>query len=218
MGVLDEVIKSALDECEKKELFTFVEATSYKFWENYGFQSAVTHRYYELNERHFENVAIKDVWEDASAEELKSVYDSFMKLFDGYKVRTLHDFEQLLKQCEATHERILITRHKNEVKGYIHFYVDHNHVKVKELIYLGSNAFLRLCKAALAQHDLIILELSEAEHIEKLFPLAIPRKRVSVMVRCNNLPLFNKLFNSKVKTSKDAYALAKKPKFMNEKY
>ena len=38
------------------------------------------------------------------------------------------------------------------------------------------------------------------------------------MVRCNNFPLFNKLYNCKVKTSKDAYALSKKPKYMNEKY
>ena len=54
---LDECLKNVIDECEKKALFTFVEATSYKFWENYGFQEGTLHRYYELNERHFENVS-----------------------------------------------------------------------------------------------------------------------------------------------------------------
>lgn len=217
-SALDECLRSVLDECEKKALFTFVEATSYKFWENYGFQEATTHRFYELNANHFENVTKNDVFEDATAEELKEVYDAFMKHFDGYKVRSLHDFEEIIHQARMTNERILIARRKNQPMGYIRFNIENKQVKVKEIIYLGSNAFLRLCKAALGVNDVIFLELSEAEHIEKLFPLAIPRKRISIMVRCNNFPLFNKLYNSKVKTSRDAYALTKKPRFMNEKY
>lgn len=215
---MDECLKSVLDECERKALFTFVEATSFKFWESYGFQEATIHRYYELNERHFENVSQNDVFEDASCEEMKEVYDAFMKHFDGYKCRSIHDFELIQTEAGMMNERILIARRRNKPMGYIRFAVENRQVKVKELIYLGSNAFLRLCKAALGTHELILLELSEAEHVEKLFPLAIPRKRTAVMVRCNNFPLFNKLYNAKAKTSKDAYALAKKPRFMNEKY
>ena len=215
---LDECLKSVIDECEKKALFTFVEATSYKFWENCGFQEGTQHRYYELNERHFENVSQNDVFEDAQAFELKEAYDEFMKHFDGYKVRSLHDFEVMIKEANSMNERILIVRHRAKPMGYIRFSTEKKQVKVKEIIYLGSNAFLRLCRAALGLNDLIILELSEAEHIEKLFPLAIPRKRCAVMVRCNNFPLFNKLYNARVKTSKEAYLLTKKPRFMNEKY
>lgn len=215
---LDECLKNVIDECEKKALFTFVEATSYKFWENYGFQEGTLHRYYELNERHFENVSQNDVFEDASALEMKEVYEAFMKHFDGYKVRSLHDFELMIQEAKSMNERILMVRHRAKPMGYIRFSTEKKQVKAKEIIYLGSNAFLRLCKAALGTNDLIILELSEAEHIERLFPLAIPRKRVEVMVRCNNFPLFNKLYNARVKTSKEAYALTKKPRFMNEKY
>ena len=171
-----------------------------------------------MNKDHFENVSQNDVFEDATAEEMKEIYDSFMKHFDGYKCRSIHDFELMIQESRILNDRILIVRHKNRPMGYIRFTEENRQVKVKELIYLGSNAFLRLCKAALGQRDLIILELSEAEHVEKLFPLAIPRKRSAVMVRCNNLPLFNKLYNSKVKTSRDAYAFVKKPRFMNEKY
>lgn len=215
---MDECMKSVLSECDKKALFTFVEATSIKFWESYGFQEATIHRYYELNERHFENVSSKGVYDDPSALELKKIYDEFVKHFDGYKCRSLHDFEIMIEEAKMMNEVILIARNGNELFGYIRYSIENKYVKVKELLYLGSNAFLRLCKVALAQHDYILLELSEAEHIEKLFPLVIPRKRMAVMVRCNNLPLFNKLYNSKAKTSKDAYALSKKPKYFNEKY
>lgn len=217
-SAMEECMKSVLDECERKALFTFVEATSFSFWENFGFQEATSHRFYELDQRHFEKVKRTDVYENATAEELKQLYDEFMTHFDGYKVRSHEDFKKMMKECDASNERILIARHHDQPAGYIRFSVEGKYVKVKEVIYLGSNAFLKLCKAALAQHDILLLELSEAEHIEKIFPLALPRKRVSVMVRCNNFPLFNKLYNTKVKTSKDAYAFSKKPKFMNEKY
>lgn len=217
-SAMDECMKSVLSECERKALFTFTEATSVKFWETYGFQEATIHRYYELSERHFENVTVKGVYNNPTANELKGIYDQFVMHFDGYKCRTVQDFERMIEEAKMTHEYILIARNGNKPMGYIRYVIEGKHVKVKELMYLGSNSFLRLCKVALAQHDYILVELSEAEHIEKIFPLSIPRKRVAVMVRCNNIPLFNKLFNSKVKTSKDAYALTKKPRFMNEKY
>lgn len=217
-SALDECMKSVLEECEKKVLFTFVEATSFKLWENYGFQEACVHRSYELNDRYFEQVVSKDVYENVNSSELKVIYDEFMKHFDGYPLRSFGDFDRMIEESKMLNERILIARHRNKPMGYIRFLVEGKHVKVREIIYLGSNALLRLCKAALAQHDTILIELSDAEKLEKLFPLAIPRKRVSIMVRCNNFPLFNKLYNSKIKTSKDAYALSKKPKYMNEKY
>ena len=217
-GAVDECMNSVLEECERKVLFTFVEANSFKFWENYGFQEACTHRFYELDHRYFEDVGTQGIYEDATIEECKLVYDSFVKHFDGYKKRNYHDFEMMFNESKAANERILVARHDNKPMGYIHFVLEGKHIKVREIIYLSSNALMRLCKVALGQRESILLELSDAERIEKMFALAIPRKRVAVMVRCNNFPLFNKLYNCKVKTSKDAYALSKKPKYMNEKY
>lgn len=217
-GAIDECMSSVLEECERKTLFTFVEANSFKFWESYGFQEACTHRFYELDHRYFEGVSIQGVYEDATVEECKVIYDLFVKHFDGYKKRSHHDFEMIFNECKTSNERILVARHNDKPMGYIRFCLDGKHVKVKEMVYLSSNALMRLCKGALGQRESILLELSDAERIEKMFALAIPRKRVSIMVRCNNFPLFNKLYNCKVKTSKDAYAVSKKPKYMNEKY
>ncbi|MGN1344231.1 MAG: GNAT family N-acetyltransferase [Traorella sp.] len=215
---LDECMKSVLDECEKTVLFTFVEATSFKFWENYGFQEGCIHRFYELNDRYFTQVTTQEVFEDATSEELKDIYDHFVVHFDGYPIRDIHYFERMIQECKALNERIFIVRNRTKPMGYLRFNIEGKQVKVKEIVYLGSSALLKLCKAALGNHDSIIVELSNAEKLEKLFPLAIPRKRLSIMVRCNNFPLFNKLYNSKVKTSKESYDLSKKPKYMNEKY
>lgn len=217
-GYMSQCMKSVLDECENKVLFTFIEASNPKLWETFGFQSAVTHRFYELNASHFVGISDKGVSEDATAQELKECYDTMMTHFDGYRIRNIAYFERMLKEAKQCKERIFIARSNSGVQGYIRFSEHKGVVKVRELNYTGGNACSRLLKAALKQNHEILIEVSEAEHLEKIFHLALPRKRVSVMVRCNNFPLFNKLFNTKVKTSKEAFALGKKPKYMNERY
>lgn len=217
-GYMSECMRSVLDECEKRVLFTFVEATNPKLWESFGFQKAVTHRYYELGHYHLPEIECHDIFEDATAEECLSVYEAFVQHFDGYKVRSLEDFNYMLTEAGQCHERVLVHRVNGIPKGYIRFVVLNQQVKVKEVVYLGGNTLLKLCRSALAQHETLVLEVSEAEHVEKLFPMALPRKRVAVMVRCNNLVLFNKLYRTKVKNSKDAYAVGKKIKYLNEKF
>lgn len=217
-GYMSECMRSVLDECENKVMLTFVEASNPKLWESYGFQTAAIHRVYELYPDHFESIEIKGIQENISAEILKQIYDEFIQLFDGYKERTLRDFEHIILEANQCHDRLLIVYNGNKPVGYIRARVVGMQVKVKEVVYLGSHALQILLAAALGNRDCIIMEVSEAERLEKIFPLAIARKKLAVMVRCNNLPLFNKLFNERVKTSKDAYAIGKKPHYLNERF
>ena len=217
-GYMSQCMQSVLDECENKVLFTFIEASNPKMWERFGFQNAATHRYYELNASHFTAISSKGVSEDLTAEDLKHCYDEMMKHFDGYRIRDLHYFETMIKEAKQCKEHIYIARSSQGPQGYVRFQEQNGVVKVRELLYTGSNACCRLLKAALGKNHEILIEVSEAEHLKKIFNLAIPRKRTAIMVRCNNFPLFNKLFNTKAKTSKEAYAIGNKPKYMNERY
>lgn len=217
-NMMDQCMKSVLDECNRKALFTFAYASNPKMWEGYGFQCALQHRTYEFTPDFFSKTTSEGVSADIHADEMLSMYNMFMERFDGYKVRTLQDFEYIIKEASECHERIFVVRIQGQCQGYIRFAIHNKQVRVKELIYSGSTSLCRLLKAALAQHDSIIVEVSEAEHLEKVFPLALPRKRMAVMVRCNNFPLFNKLYGVKVKTSKEAYDISKKPCYMNERF
>lgn len=217
-GYMSECMKSALDECENKVLFTFVEASNPKLWESFGFQTAVVHRVYELYPENFDSIEIKGIKDNVSADILKQIYDEFIQLFDGYKERTLQDFEHMILEATQCHDRLLVVYNGEKPVGYIRARVVGLQVKVKEIVYLGSIALQILLVAALGNRNSIILEVSEAERLEKIFPLAIARKKLAIMVRCNNLPLFNKLYNERVKTSKDAYAIGKKPRYLNERF
>lgn len=218
-GHMQECMASVLDECDKKVLLTFAEASNPKLLERFGFQPASVHRTYDLPAKYFDKATTIGITDTYTAEELLAAYEQFMEHFDGYKIRNAKMFERMIKECLHCGEQLLAYRDgKGRVRGYVRFRSRKDHVKVSECIYSGSTVLTKLLKAAVGKHNELRLEVSEAEHLEKVFPLAMSRKRVYTMVRCGNLPLFNKLYNTSVRTSKDAYAIGFKPLYLNEKY
>ena len=80
---------------------------------------------------------------------------------------------------------------------------------------MESIALQRMMKEILGDHEAIIVEVSQSEKLEKIFTLAIPKRSAFMMARINSYPLFNKLFNAKAKTPKEAYAILKKPLWLS---
>ena len=218
-GYMQECLKNCLDECDNKTLFTFVEAHNPKFFEQFGFQEASVHRSYDLQAKYFEKVSTNGISDEFTAKELMQLYRSFTKHFDGYRLRDEHYYERMMKECLECGEKLIICRN-NQGKpiGYARSVVRNGNVRVKECVYEGSVALCKLLKASLSHYPYLHLEVSEAEHFDKVFPLCVSRKRVFTMVRCNNIPLFNKVYNAKARTSHEAYFLGDKPKYMNERY
>ena len=64
----------------------------------------------------------------------------------------------------------------------------------------------------------ITVTVSQSEKLERLFPLTIPKKSAMTMARINNYELFNKLYNCKAHSPKEAFAMLKKPVFLNESF
>lgn len=218
-GFMQECMESCLDECDKKVLFTFVEASNPKFFEQYGFQEACVHRTYDLQAKYFEKISPIGISDTFTAKELLMVYNSFIKHFDGYRVRNEIYFERMMKECIECGENLIVYRNNEGVMmGYARSVIRNGQVKVKECVYQGSIALCKLLKASISHYPEIHLEVSEAEHFDKVFPLCISRKRVFTMVKCNNLGLFNKVYNAKAKSSLEAYTIGDKPIYMNERY
>ncbi|MEG1731626.1 MAG: GNAT family N-acetyltransferase, partial [Longicatena sp.] len=89
---------------------------------------------------------------------------------------------------------------------------------VLEAIYLESVSLLHMLKKAIGMEKEISLSVSLHERLEKLFPLIIPKKQVYMMARINNIALFNKLYNVKIKNTKEAFESIKKPLWCHEYY
>lgn len=218
-GYMRQLMQSAIDEASRNHLITVIQAFNPKLYEQFGFETVYFQKTYTLQSEHFFGITTTNVFHNAQAHELASVYRKFIRHFDGYYVRDVEYFETLLNEIALGQKKLLVYRNRNEeVTGYLIYQEEKDGVDVKELIYLESVSMLRLLKVALDKHDEIHLDVSMHENLDKLFPLCVPRKKQFMMVRINNYELFNKLYNANVKTSKEAYALTKKPLWLHEYY
>ena len=64
----------------------------------------------------------------------------------------------------------------------------------------------------------MLVEVSQSEKLEKIFPLLIPKKQPFIMARINNPELFNKLYNLEVKLLAEAFASGTAAALIHEYY
>lgn len=215
-GYMNQCLASVLDEVDKKSLFCVVEAFNQKWLEDVGFTALTYRRHYDLAAKYFAKISDVGISHEAEAEELAQVYSQFVKVFDGYQRRDLFYFARLLEMVESSEWSLSVYRRQSEIQGYVLYHVKGDVVEVEECVYLGSIALMKCLKGTLdVSVKEIHLQVSEFEHLEKIFPLAISRKRVHLMGKCMNLALFNKLYNSSAKNVVEAYNLNNKPKMLN---
>lgn len=218
-GHMRYLMNMALDEVSHNHLITLIEAFNPKLYEQFGFETLYYSKTYAINAHYFDKVNAKGVSHNLTAMDLYQLYQSYAKHFDGYYVRDLHYYEILLKRAVLDHGNICVYRNKShEITGYAIYSESSVEVKVQEIVYLESIALMKMLRYICEGYPDVSVTVSQSEKLEKLFPLTIPKKSAVTMVRINNYELFNKLFNTKVHSAKEAYAILKKPIYNNEIY
>ena len=110
-------------------------------------------------------------------------------------------------------------RDKNgEVSGYLLYEVVQNDLFVREAIYRNAMSLQRMMKKILDKRELLYLEVSANEQIEKIFPLAIGKRNAYMMARVNSVSLFNKLYCSNIKNAQEAFQLLRRPLWIHEAF
>lgn len=218
-GYMREVLESALDEESHNHLITLIEAFNPRLYEPFGFETIYYRKSYVVRQEFLENVTTNHLVYSADPKELLNIYREFVEFFDGGYVRDEAYYTLLMKELITNQKKLIVYRDAYKcVKGYLICQKLKNDMVVKEAIYLESAVLIEMLKGALAQDEEILVEVSQGEKLEKLFPLAIPKKQPFIMARVNNYDLFNKLFNSDVESVSQAYALVKKPLWIHEYY
>lgn len=217
-GQMRAIMHSLLDQASHGVLLTYIQAMNPKLFEVFGFETLFVQKQYNIHTDMLKDISSKYVTFDASSMELAGVYAKFMQRFDGYFVRDAKYFEMLKKGMKALDKQLYVYKKGEKIMGYVVCAKKGHEYFVEEAIYLEPIVLVRLLKAALGGKSSLILCVSEHERIEKLFPLAIGRKHMSVMVRVNQFELFSKLFAVKCSSTKEAMALCKKPLWCNEYY
>ncbi|MEG0468561.1 GNAT family N-acetyltransferase [Amedibacillus sp. YH-ame6] len=218
-GHMRSLMQSILDEASHNCLITLIKAFNPKVYDHFGFDVVYYRKGYTLTRESLHKVTTQRVSEDCEAKELLETYRRFIVRFDGYYARDIKYYETLLKELELKQKHILVYRGEhNEIQGYIIYQVKKNDVVVQEAIYMNSTVLKRLLKRAMGVEKEITVMVSSCERLERIFPLAIPKKQPYLMARINNYALFNKLYNVKVKNTQEAFELLKKPLWCHEYY
>ena len=149
--------------------------------------------------------------------DLLKVHSVFIRRFNGFYARDLEYFVNYKKEIIAEGGKIVAYYNgKDQIRGYAVMIPQGNELCVEEIVYLDSMSLMKLCNAALQERRIIHLHVSEAENLQKLFPEAKTKTYGSTMVRLNDAQLFSRLFNKRVATVEEAFAISQRPLNMNE--
>ena len=218
-GIMRDLLTMQLEDCECNDLLTFLEASNPRLFERYGFDTISYRKRYVVYAKDLLHYSLQGVSEDLKIVDLVDLYKRYTKVFDCYYERDIQYYEHYIERLKQDNARVCMYRDNEGVaQGYCVYYELDDGVEVKEIIYVDKKSLCTMLKYAIGYTPFISIEVSQAEHLEKIFKMSIPRTFSAVMVRINNLKLFNKLFNCNVKRGKDLESLCHKPIVINEKY
>lgn len=218
-GYMQALMESILDEASHKHVITLIEAFHPKLYEQFGFETIYYHKLYTIPKAALHTVVPHGISYSAEPQELLHVYRQFISHFNGSYTRDVTYYQLLLKEIIIHQKQLIVYRnHSGVMCGYLIVQRKKNELHVEEAIYLESIALLRMLKAAIQKEEEIVVEVSQCEKLEKLFPLCIPKKQPYMMARINHPALFSKLYNHKVHSICEAFALSKKPLWIHEYY
>lgn len=218
-GHMRRLMESALDEAGHNHLVTLIRGFYPKLYEQFGFETVYERKLYTVPRECLHKVSLTNISYAAEPQELLQAYQNFTKHFDGCYVRDREYYVLLLNEIVVTQKQMVVYRNRQgEVCGYLIFHKKKQEIHVEEAIYLESVVLMRLLKAAIGKEQEILVEVSQSEKLEKIFPLLIPKKQPFIMARINNPELFNKLYNLEVKSAAEAFASALRPRWIHEYY
>lgn len=217
-GIMRDLLEILIEDCSCNHLLTFMEATNPRLFERYGFEVVSERKRYTIYARELLKFSTNGVSEEIDPLEMVEIYRRFAKRFDCYYERDENYYIHLLAFAHFKGSHICVFRDENgEAKGYAFYDELDDGVEIKEIIYEDTKALCRMIKYAIGYNPFVSVEVSSAERLEKIFRMSIPRTRSAVLMRINNLKLFNKLYNTNVKNVKDIIDLLDKPVLIHEK-
>lgn len=216
-GFMDHLMQYTLDVCNQNYLISFIEAYNPKLYKKYGFETISYRKKFHVGAKELLVNNVVGVSEVINASDMATLYRTFAKHFDCYYMRDEAYYRNYLAAIDEMGK--VIAYYENQVlKGYCVYYEQEDMVEVKEIIYMDSLTLYKLLKYAIGYMPYIGVEVSNNEHVERLFKHAIARTSTCVMARVNNYALFEKLYGVKIKHVNEAFDLLKKPILINEKY
>lgn len=211
------MIKEVLNELSYQSLFVVVKPDDKKLYTDLGFESFYPKVNYKLTRDQIEILPKTGISNSFSEIELLDVYSKYASHFDGTNCRDSEYYHKLIMRFSDNNHGIVVYRNNNVAEGYAIFDYSTYPVKISEIIYLNSNALLRLLSYALSYKNTVEFSLTKAENLGRIIPTAVGVKEEEIYGYITDYYLLNKLYDTDVKSVKEFKELLK-PTFINEEY
>lgn len=221
-GRMHRLMDTVVDACSHQELVTLIVPNGIDTVDNYaqwGFEPVYTRQRYLLQRPDCRELSRDGIVYDVPAGDLLNVYSTYIRRFNGFKARTLRYFENLQREVNAVGGRLVgYFGEDNQLHGYAVISMRGRDGWIDELVYTDSLAIWKLVNTALTMRQRVILDVSSAENMSRLFPSAQRMSYDSAVVRLNQPELFSRLFRAQVSSAKEAFELSSRPLNFNERY
>lgn len=217
-GYMHALMNVVLDACEHTELITLLQSDEPELYLSFGFRMIYERTQYRLRREDMPRVTNFGLNYAPSAVDMLKVYSAYIRRFNGFYARDLKYFQNYQEETAAEKGKIIAYYNGyNQIQGYGVLIPGQNRsADLQELVYLDSQALLKIVNSALSEYRTVNLLVSEAEDLSRIFPMAQKGSYGSTMARLNDVRLFNKLFNSNIEDVRSAFSLSPRPLNLNE--
>ena len=216
---LEDLLKDVSDEISRKTLVSLAITANGDRFAALGFEPIYKKRIYEIRKSNLANRSYQGCGKSFSVNDLISVYREFTSHFNGYYLRNNEYWLNLYTQLQASRYNIVVYRNSEEVpQGYMIYRITQTKVLVDELVYLNGEALIRLLCYGMRFKDVMEVRVSQSEDLSRAVPKIKCQVVPYIYARINNPDLFNRLFNSKIRNTRQGFGIGEKPLFINEKY
>lgn len=215
-GLMKEMMKEVLDFLSYQNLVTMIQAYNPSLYIPYGFDILYHRKSYFITKDNYQITETRGISDTVNTEDMLKAYALFVKHFNGYKVRSVNDFELMIKKCEALGQKIMMVYDKGRIKGYFIYELKEDKMIIDEAVYHDIKTLTKIISWALKHSDELELILSDNEDIEKVYGPLKSEIHDYTMVRINDYELLNKLYGTDVTNTKDGFELINKPLYMHE--
>ncbi len=217
-GIMRDLLDLVISDCANNHLLTFCEAYNPKLVKKYGFEVFAIRKRYVIYAKELRKMSDIGIFTHVSAQEMCKVYKRFANVFDAYYERDERYYKERLRMERHCGYKVCAYFDQGEIRGYCIYAQKDDAVEVKEIVYLDSVALMKMLSYVIKGYAFVSVEVSEKERLEKIFKLNIPRAYNHLMVRVNNVRLYNQLFHCNIKNTKEFVQEIKKPILLHERY
>lgn len=217
-GYMKALMEVCLDACEHTEIITLIQAYQPELYTPFGFRMIYRRAAFELFKKDIPRSNQFGLNYNPQTLDLLKVYSVYIQRFNGFYARDLAYFVKYRKEIIAQGGKIVAFYNgRDQIQGYASLLPNgDNQIRVEEIVYLDTACLIKLLNAAFLEKMKVIVEVSEAEDLSKVFPNAKKAIYDSTMVRLNHPALFSKLYGKEVLSVEDAFKMDNRPLNLNE--